>query len=238
MVDYQHWPADALPPAEVMANMVPFSRSGGRTLGGVDRSIRTDRGFWQITLDQIPVHAPSQRRQWNATRTGLSGKAGLIAVPVWATFSAPYLSDSFEAPVLTSHDDDTSFDDGTLYYEGAIHVEMATFAPLSAAVVTLRKVAALTVEGIRFSYQHALYETGPLIEQVSEDTFRVPVFPAIRRAIPADAWLEVDAPTCLCHLADDRGMDQQEGISMLQRRSVTFVEAVDYWNDLAMEEAI
>lgn len=235
--DFIHWPADILPPAEVMANLVPFSRSGGRSLGGIERTTRSDRGFWQITLDQIPVHLPEQRRQWNAIRVGLGGRPGLVAVPVWSFTSAPYLSDSYEPRVTYPHDDDTTFEDDTAYVEGAIHVEMAAYAPLSSSVVTLRKVSALTVAGIRFSYQHALYETGAIIEQTAEDTFRVPVFPAIRQAVPADAWLEVDEPTCLCHLSDDRGMDQQEGISPLQRRSITFVEAVDVWNDLALEVA-
>lgn len=237
MVDFLHWPANVLPPAEVMANPVPFTRSGGRSLGGIERTTRTDRGFWQITLDQIPVHEPAQRRAWNMLRTGLAGRAGLVAVPVWSFFSAPYLTDKYESPTLLPHDDETSFDDGTLYYEGAMQVEMASFAPIGSTVVTLRLNNALTVEGIRFSYQHAFYETGAIIDQTGENTYRVPISTAIRQAIPSDAWLEVDEPTCLCHLMEDRGMDQQEGISILQRRSVTFVEAVDVWNDLALEEA-
>lgn len=236
MADYIHWPADVLPPAEVMANLVPFTRSGGRSLGGIERTTRTDRGYWQVTLDQIPVHQPAQRRVWNAIRTQLGGRAGLVAVPVWAMFSAPYLSGRYEPPVLTTHDDDTTFDDGTEYSQGVIDVQMATYAPLGATVVTLRNVSAASVVGMRFSYQHALYETGPIISQTGENVFQVPVFPAVRMPIPAGVQLEVDDPTCLCHLAEDRGMDQQEGISILQRRSVTFVEAVDYWNALAIGE--
>lgn len=114
---------------------------------------------------------------------------------------------------------------------------MATFAPLGATVVTLRLLNASGAEGVRFSYQHALYETGPQIEQVSPDLYRVPVFPAIRKAIPADAPLEVDNPTCLCRLADDRGMS---GLSLspaeIDTATVEFVEAVDVWNDLAEED--
>lgn len=219
-----------------MANLVPFSRSGGRSLGGIERTTRTDRGFWQITLDQIPVHSAAQRRTWNAIRTGLGGRVGQIAVPVWATFSAPYVSGAWEPLAETTHDDGTTFDDGTSYSQGAIDVQMASFAPLGSTVVTIRLINAAS-PSLRFSYQHALYETGPVLNEVSEGVYQVPVFPAIRMAIPAGAQLEVDEPTCLCHLAEDRGMDQQEGISILQRRSVTFVEAVDYWNDLALEVA-
>lgn len=236
MINILDWPADALPPAEVMANLVPFTRSGGRSLGGIERTTRTDRGYWQITLDQIPVSEPAQRRVWNALRTGLGGRAGLIAVPVWSFFSAPYASGKYEAEASLPHDDGSTFSDGSTYSQGAIDIEMASYAPLGATVVSLRLINAASAAGIRFSYQHALYETGPIIDEPGQNVFQVSVFPAIRAPIPANAQIEVDEPTCLCHLAEDRGMDQQEGISMLQRRSVTFVEAIDFWNDLALGE--
>lgn len=226
-----------LRPARALAAQVPFSRSGGRSLGGIERVTRTDRGFWRLTLTDVTVFKPEMRRQWNIIRTMLNGRAGLISVPCWSFDSAPYVSGELERPLLLPHDDETSFGDDTLYYEGAIRIEMETFAPLGATVVTLRLVEASTAEGIRFSYQHALYETGRLIEQVGENTYRVPIFPAIRRAIPADAWLEVDNPTCLCRLADDRGMDLELSSAQIDTATVEFVEAVDFWNDLALEEA-
>jgi hypothetical protein len=165
------------------------------------------------------------------------GKAGLVVVPVQSVHSAPYASGSYQDPVSAPHGDGTSFSDGARYRQGVIDIQMSSFAPLGATIVTLRQVNAESVSGIRFSYQHALYETGPIIREVSEGVFQVPIAPAIRMAIPAGAMLEVDEPTCLCRLADDRGMDQQEGISILYRRSVTFDEADDYWNDLAKNGA-
>lgn len=230
-----HWPGSALPPAEVMANLSPFTRSGGRSLGGIERTTRTDRGFWSITLDQVPVWDRGQHRLWNAIRTQLGGRQGLIMVPAWSFKSAPYVTGDYEAEILTTHDDDTSFDDGSLYSQGSIDIQMASFAPLGSTVVTIRVILAATVAGIRFSYQGALYETGPILAQPTEATFQVPVFPAIRMAIPAGADLEVNEPTCLCRLTDDRGMDISEGITPLLRKSVQFVEAVDYWNTLALE---
>lgn len=230
---YIHWPGSVLPPAEVQANLSPFTRSGGRSLGGIERTVRTDRGFWSLTLDQVPVHSRAQHRVWNAVRTQLGGRAGLIAVPAWSFKSAPYVSGDFEPDVLTSHDDGTSFDDSTLYSQGTIDIEMATFAPLGATVVTLRLIHAASASGIRFSYQHALYETGAIISQPTDTTFQVSIFPAIRQAIPAGSAVEVNQPTCLCRLREDAGMDISEGITPLLRQSVSFVEAVDYWNDLA-----
>lgn len=235
--DFINWPTSLLRPAKALAAQVPFTRSGGRSLGGIARYTRTDRGFWRITLTDVTVWSPAMRRQWNAIRTYLGGTAGLVAVPCWSFDSAPYASGSREPVVILPHDDDTYFEDDTGYYEGAIHIEMASTAPLGATTVTLRLVGASTAEGIRFSYQHALYETGPLIEQVAEDEYRVPIFPAIRQAIPADAWLEVDNPTCLCRLADDRGMDLELSSAEIDAATVEFVEAVDVWNDIALEAA-
>lgn len=237
MPDFIHWPTQLLRPASAIAAQVPFSRSGGRSLGGLERTTRSDRGFWRITLNDVTVRSREMRQQWNAIRTYLGGKSGLVVIPAWSFDSAPFVSGKREPAVYLPHDDDQPFEDETEYYEGAIRIEMASFAPLSSTIVTLRLVEAASAAGIRFSYQHALYETGPVIEQTAEDTFRVPVFPAIRQAIPADAWLEVDNPTCLCHLADDRGMDLNLSNVEIDAQTVEFVEAVDVWNDLAVEAA-
>lgn len=229
-----NWPGNILPPAEVVANLTPFTRSGGRSLGGIERTTRTDKGFWNITLDQVPVHSPAQHRVWNSIRTQLGGRQGLIMVPVWSFKSAPYVSAAYEELVESSHDDGTSFDDGTLYRQGSIDIEMATYAALGSTVITLRATHASTVSGINFSYQGALYQTGPILQQTALDLFRVSVFPSIRMAIPSGAALEVNEPMCLCRLADDRGMDISEGITPLVRKTVNFVEAVDIWSDLAL----
>lgn len=178
-----------------------------------------------------------QARAWTRLRVDLGGQAGLVAVPVCST--RYWAAEGFKdfTPGLYPHDDDTAFDDDTLYYEGRIRIEMAAFAPLSSTVVTLRLVDAPTAAGIRFSYQHAMYETGSIIEQTDDDTYRVPVFPAIRQAIPAGAWLEADRPTVLCRLASDNELDIEFPSAGMPRPSVNFVEAVDVWNDLAIEAA-
>lgn len=228
-----NWPAKLLRPASAIAAPAAFSRGGGNSLGGIGRNVRTDRGFWNITLTNVSVRSSAMRRTWNAIETDLTGKAGLIAVPVWSFDSAPYASGHRERPILTTHDDGTPFDDGSEYYQGAIDIEMASFAPLSSTVVQLRLINAASAAGIRFSYQHALYKTGRILSQTGDDVFQVPIFPAIRQAIPAGAQLECDMPTCLVHLADDRGMDISLNNTEIDTATVEFEEAVDFWNDLA-----
>lgn len=230
------WPYELLVPRTAMASPVAFTRSGGRSLGGVERTTRTDRGFWHLTLTDVSVRTAAMRRMWNAMRVSIGGRAGLVVVPVWSFDSAPYPSGRRET-VLTTHDDSTDFDDGSDYYQTAVEVQMATFGAIGATVIQLRAVRASTAVGIRFSYNNALYETGLPLNQVG-DVYTVPVFPALRASIPADAVLECDMPTCLCHLVDDRGMDLPLNNTEVDVATVEFVEAVDYWNDLALGDAV
>lgn len=237
MADYIHWPTRMLRPQTSIVSQVAFTRSGGRSLGGIERVTRTDKGFWRITLSEVLVWDRAQRRVWNAIRTKLNGRAGLIAVPAWSIDSAPYPSGNFEPLVSVPHDDGTTFDDGTEYGQGSLDIQMATYAPLGATVVTIRLVRASQATGIRFSYQHALYETGPILNEVAVGVFQVPIFPAVRMAIPAGAQLEADDPTCLCHLVSDSAMDLDLNSNQANQSTVEFVEAVDYWNDLALGAA-
>nr|WP_210339585.1 hypothetical protein [Ensifer sp. ENS07] len=222
-----------MPAREIAANPVPFSRTGGRTINGLERTIRTDRGFWSIALNGVLLHTVAQRRAWNALRTGLGGRSGLIAIPAWSWDTAPYASGSIEQDLMTTHSDGTPFSDGTLYSQGSIAVRCAVTAEIGASTVKLSPLSAEPdLAGVRFSYNHALYETGPAID-TSGSVWTVPVFPAIRATIPATADLEFNRPTCLVHLQDDRGMDVSMNPSKISEHSVNFVEAVDYWSDLA-----
>jgi hypothetical protein len=233
MTDYIDWPICLLGPRETDANLVPFTRGGGRSLGGLERAARTDRGYWSVSLNGIIVRTKAQKKTWNAIRVKSSGRSGVFVVPVKSWDTAPYSSGKFEPPILTVHDDDTEFDDGSSYLQGAIDIEMETEAAISDTVVTLRRnVATDDLVGIRFSYQNALYETGPAID-VDGDLWTVSIFPSIRATIPAGSSLECDNPTCLMRLAEDRGLDLPQGKRLLSEVSVSFVEACDVWNDLA-----
>lgn len=226
------WPADLLTPAECRPNVNPFSRSGGRTLGGLKPAVRTDLGFWSIELLDIPVHSRAQRRTWEAISQKLSGSAGLIAVPAWSQDTAPYVSGRFEPEIETPHSDDSMFDDGTPYTQGAISVVTDGVTPVGATSIRLRIInAAADLVGVRFSYQHALYKTGPVIS-VDGDIWTLPISPTVRELIPAGADLEFDRPTCICRLENDRGMDGGVDAVPFERRSVSFVEAADYWSTL------
>lgn len=234
MADIYYWPAKLLRPREIEPNQVPFSRTGGRTLGGIKRSIRTNRGHWEIAMNGVVLASTAQRRVWNAIRTGLCGSPGLLIIPVWSFDTAPFASGMFDTEVLVPHSGGIPFSDGSLYSQGSISVRCAGSANIGDTSIQLRiRNAEADLSGVRFSYNHALYETGPAIS-ISGSTWTVPIFPAVRARIPFGAELEFNLPTCLVHLMEDRGMDVgYNHITKVNERTVLFEEATDYWSDLA-----
>lgn len=232
MADILVWPVELLTPEECRPNIVPFTRSGGRSLGGVEPATRTDLGYWAIDLVDIATFSMAQRRTWEAIGQKLGGRAGLIAVPAWSRDTAPYVSGEFEPVGFVPHDDDAPFDDDTEYQQGAISVVTDGVTPIGATTIRMRIInAASDLVGVRFSYDHALYKTGPVIS-VDGDIWTLPISPAVRALIPAGSDLEFDEPTCLCRLADDRGMDAGVNSIEFEQRSLSFVEATDYWASL------
>jgi hypothetical protein len=201
------WPT-TLRPAQILANPVPFTRSGGRSLGGIERVTRTDRGWWSIAYKSVLLQDATSRRLWAATRTSVNGMAESIVLPVW------------------SHDVNGA--------DTGIVVTMGVAASLGDTQVTLELGSGIDdLAGVRFSYNNALYETGVAID-VYDDQWLVPIFPALRADIAADAALEFNLPTCLVKLASDREMDMSLTAGMVDRADVSFLEDVEYWNDLAI----
>jgi hypothetical protein len=237
MADIIVWPACVLRPQSVSAMPVPFTRSGGRSLGGLDPTVRTDLGFWQIDYSNIVLRGSRRDawQTWQAIRQRLAGRSGRIAVPVRASLSAPYVSGVFEPMPETPHSDDSLFDDNTSYGQGAISVVSVGVTPIGATVIRMRVInAASSLVGVRFSYSHALYETGPVIS-LEDGVWELPISPSVRELIPSGADLEFDRPTCLCRLTDDRGMAvEQDVVQKFSLPPVSFVEDVDYWNKLAL----
>ncbi len=200
------WPT-TLRPAQILANPVPFTRSGGRSLGGLERVTRTDRGWWSIQYKGVLLQSAASRRLWNATRVSVNGMAESLAIPVW------------------SHDANGA--------DSGIEVTLATAASIGDTQVVLSLGDGIDdLSGVRFSFEHALYETGIAID-VYDDQWIVPIFPALRADIAADAALEFDLPTCLVRLASDREMDASLTAGQVDRADVSFVEDVEYWNSLA-----
>lgn len=236
MVKIVEWPLCLLSPRAVSADIVPFTRSGGRTLGGIETATRTDLGYWIVQYSNILIENGDRRQwqTWQAIAQMMGGRSGRMALPVPSSLSAPYASGRYEPRAELPHSDGSLFDDGSCYVQGAIVVVSHGVTPLGATTMQLRIVnAADNLVGVRFSYQHALYETGPVID-VDGDIWTVPVSPSVRAPIPSGSELEFDYPTVLCRLAEDRGMDiVADGMAKIAMPSISFVEDTDYWYRLA-----
>lgn len=226
------WPHKLLTPAGCRAYVNPFTRSGGRTLGGVKPSYRTDLGYWAIDLVNLPLVTTAQKRTWDAIDTYLGGTSGRIAVPAWAMDSAPYESGREEPQALVPHSDDSTFSDGTMYLQSAISVVSVGVTAIGATQMSMRIIkGAADLSGVRFSYNHALYKTGRVLS-IEDDIWTVEITPSVRELIPAGADLEFDRPTCLCNLVEDDGMKRAINANRIEMASLSFAEDVYYWGSL------
>lgn len=228
------WPEKLLSPLECRPYPVPFTRSGGRTLGGVKPSTRTDLGHWRVDLVGIPMHSREQRRAWDAISTYLGGASGRIAVPAWSMDSAPYESGKEEPLILVPHSDGSTFSDGSRYQQNAISVVSVGVTAIGATLISMRLIKGSDdLSGVRFSYNHALYQTGQVVS-IDGDVWTLRVTPSIRELIPENSDLEFDRPTCVCNLLEDDGIQRSMNADRFERVSASFVEDTDYWNRVAL----
>lgn len=227
------WPYELLQPAESRVAVKPFSRSGGPSLGGVQTATRTDLGWWTVDLVDIAIRFTEQRRTFDAISQDLGGRSGLAAVPAWSIDTAPYASGCYEDQSLLPHSDEASFSDGALYEQDAISVVTVGVTSIGATTIKIRVINGFPdMSGVRFSYNHALYQTGKVVE-VEDDIWTVRIVPSIRATIPSGAELNFDRPTCLCNLVEDDGMSRSMNGVNNTNVTVSFVEATDYWYRLA-----
>jgi len=225
------WPTRLLTPTRTWHNLVPFSRSGGRSLGGVEKVTRTDLGYWSVTFEGIPVRTVAQERTWNAIRSSLAGRSGLIIVPGWYSRIAPY--GAALPGVTVTHSDGSTFSDGTSYSQRSINVETSGVTALGATSIKLKLInAEADLVGTRFSHNHALYEISK-VTQITGNFWTVNISPSIRVEIASGEQLDFDRPSCICHLATESEMDASDRRVRADARSISFTEATDYWSELA-----
>ena len=237
MANFIHWPFELFETRGKPAfHQRPFTRSGGATLGGRELVTQTDLGFWRAVLPNIMVKSNDMHHEeaWNAIQVALQGRAGLVIVPAYYTGSRlQQLAKTQSA--LATHADGSTFSDGTRYSSEPPLVQMEEEAQIGATVVKLRALRDdVRLAGIKYSYFHALYQTGPLISKAGQ-IVQVPIFPATRARIPAGSILTVKEPTCLMHLASDNEMDIVHGVNPITIKTLNFVEAIDYWDKVAAE---
>lgn len=233
MSDVLVWPYELLVPRECSPYLVPFTRSGGRTLGGLKPSYRTDIGHWRVDLVDVALATTAQKRTWNAIDAILGGASGRIAVPAYAMDTAPFVGDVEEKAALLPHSDGTLFSDGAGYLQSPISVVSVGTTAIGARSMKMRIIEGVAdLSGVRFSFEHALYETGQVTE-IDGDIWTLNITPSVRALIPDGADLEFYRPTCICQLSEDTGLQRSINANRFEQRSVSFVEDTLYWSELA-----
>lgn len=234
MVDISVWPYELLKPQSCIVYPTPFTRSGGRTLGGTKPSYRTDLGPWNINLENIILSTTEQKRAWNAICAYLGGTSGRIAIPAWAIDTAPYASGLVESGSLIKHSDDTLFSDGAYYSQGPIDIISVGTTAVGATEISMQIINGYAdLSGVLFSYNHALYKTGQ-VTNISGDIWTVRITPTVRDLIPNGADLEFHRPTCLCNLVSDTGMKRGPNPDRVEKLTVSFIEDTKFWSDYVL----
>lgn len=233
MVEILVWPHDLLIPKVMVADVVPFTRSGGRTLGGLKPAYATDLGFWRVDYSGILLHRAEQKRTWDAIATYLKGSSGRIAVPVWSIDSAPYSVGLEAEDTQVLHSNGQPFSNGMGYSRSAISIISNGITGIGATVMSMRIVdGEADIAGTRFSYNHAAYKVGQILA-TEGDTVTVSITPSVAALIPHEADLEFTNPTCICNLLSDTGMKRGMRYDRIEEMSLSFVEDTKFWSDLA-----
>lgn len=66
----------------VMTELRGFSRSGGRSLSGIEQRVFSDAGRWEIRFDGVPIRRHEQVRAWHLSISRLrAGENVIVTVP-------------------------------------------------------------------------------------------------------------------------------------------------------------
>lgn len=225
-----HWPADLMP---LNGGFVPqfSSTSGGRTWTGRELVVRTGpsgAGFWRAEFTAWPLVRPERLRAWRALEVAIEGRAGVISLPVWDLWQAPY------GRAETS----VGFSDGTRFAGGAGLRQPTVTGALAAAVARGATAMRIALDqapaddedlaGAHFSLPSL--EIGPRAhriaraERVSAGVYDVTVWPWARGAYPDGTPADFDDPRCAMRLEEDRGMNVLPDGGRWGRGAATFRE--------------
>lgn len=199
------WPYLSLQPNNVSVDVRAYSLSGGRSLSGIEQVMMADAGYWEITLEDIPIRSNADVLRWRTIESGLGGRARTCLVPAYDRKRAPLpigggaVSASMSGAVAAN--------------EVSANIEVATGTEL--------------LPGMHFSVAERFYRLKYVgTPSGSPPVYPVKFWPPAREAIADMAALEFDHPVCRCRLKDDHGMDSTLELLKFSTPSVEFCEDV------------
>lgn len=197
------WPYFELQPQNVAAGNAVYSGSGGRSLTGMEQVVVNDAGYWEITLDSIPIRTNSDVLLWRKIESGLRGRSKTILIPAYSRKFAP------TGGLLT------------------ISAQITTDIPQNSSVAHIEITSGGIPEaGMDFSVGERLYRIVRISGTSPGDIYVCKIWPPAREAMTAGNLVEFDHPVCRCRLKNERGMDVSLSLLQFGTPSVTFCEDV------------
>lgn len=226
------WPRNILPPRTVMIELANATMGGGRTLTAVDQFVKTDAGWWKLTLGDIPFASSQQKLQWRAVAAQLGGRVGKIAVPIydpntpWPTINGKVVKSYGSIP----HSDGTFFSDGTGYSQDVIIAEVIVDAAMGDISLTMDVLVGGALQpGMSFDVAYRLYRIKS-IQTITPNgggsvTYQLKVTPPLREDIPAGSFANFDDPMLGCRLNTDGEMES--GVDDYAGRTLAKIDFVE-----------
>jgi hypothetical protein len=199
------WPLSLRPRSVSPPMLQALSRSGGRSLGGSERVVQHDAGYWRFSFSVI-LSEVAQEMAWRAVEALADGRAVPLRVPVCESGRSPAALPDWKFPDPTVlHSDDTEFDDGTSYLTRMYACSVAATAAerataLTVAVTNLPKV--LPWPGMFFTLNDRLYKVRTVTALVG-NAVALTIRPPLRQAALAGDDINFDQPTGLFRLGSD-----------------------------------
>lgn len=224
----------ALPwPPQLRARSVSFamdspSRSGGRSLAGIEQIVASGVGLWRASLD-IAVRREHEALAWRALLAGLQGRAGTVLVPTRQAYRPVDRNGSPLSPCDVAGYGGGSFNfDLSGFGQGALtHATLASPAALGATQIA---VTLVNGDGPRPGHYFGIGERLYLVSAVWRETTAGPTqvrfWPRLREAAPAGERVILDRPVCLMRLAEDASGAATLDLGRFADVSLSFVEDV------------
>lgn len=205
------WPSDLLSPDTENWRLQGVSISGGFTVGGATRMMRTDGGGLWIGEQTFLFNTRDQIKAARAIEASLDGGVGQIVA--WS-FEVPFAPGIVTVPSVP-HSDGTPFGDGSEYASVPHGAVTTASAALRATSLSITMISGVIQGGERFSIVHPTKGWRRYtIARVDGDT--ITIRPPLREAIDSGTEMNFIQVGCVCRLANpDEFMGALDGNHMI-----------------------
>lgn len=223
MPDIIEWPAMLKPRAGSGFTLDERSRTGGRSLSGIEQIIGTGSAMWMYEAS-LDLRKPGTILAWRGLVAALDGRLGIVRIPHCDMDRTPrFLSGLPKALGST-------FSTGATFATGARFGNTRASMPVDTAAVGATTITAtvptnwLLVPGHRIGIGEGLYEIRSVSRSGTAATLTIR--PGLRAAIGSGAYIVLDKPTCLMRLTADMASKVELELLRFGSATVRMAEAL------------